>query len=303
MYLLNIIYLSNSSSSTLLDVGAPSICTLASLLGSLSDGGLEELHSSPIDVLGCALFRMGFIWNYLMAEPNRERYTDPTRGLLSKVFIVYPHNPQVYQWIPPTPLEELQRRYRGFSPDELQKIQIDEVKRRKLEEKARIENHDKLVHNFAQFLESHMIAVAYEGLLHDYPTDNYMKWFQKQMKDSDYVMLIITDSFCHFLSNEPPQDKERIFVGNFLHNFVHSPSKTVLPVFLNCPEDSSLLPDALRASATYHVVASEESPFFNVQQPQLDRLYAVLTKQNRMTPPAPIGVVPVISGIQRRGEV
>lgn len=232
-------------------------------------------------------------------EPNPERHTDPTHGLLSKVFIVYPHNPQVYQWVSP---EELQRRYPGCSPDELHRIQIDEARQLKLKEKENIEKQDKLVHDFAQFLESRMIAVAYEGLLHDYPTDNYMKWFQKQMKDSDYVMLIITESFCHFLSNEPPQDKERIFVGNFLHNFVHNPSKLILPVFLGRPEHSSLLPDALRASATYHVVAGEEWPFFNIQQPQLDRLYAVLTKQNRITPPAPIGVVP-ISGLQRRGEI
>lgn len=237
-------------------------------------------------------------------EPDPERHTDPTYGLLSKVFIVYPHNPEVYQWIPPTSLEVLQRRYPEHSPDELRKCQVAELKKREVEEKERIERHDQLVHNFAQFLNSHKIAVAYEGLLHDCPTDNYMRWFQKQMKDSDYVMLIITPSFCQFLSNEPPQDKERIFVGQFLHNFVHRPSKPILPVFLNSPKCSTLLPDALKASATYHVVASRESPYFNVQQPELDRLYAVLTKQNRMLPPSPNGgVVLIDSGIRRRSEL
>lgn len=238
----------------------------------------------------------------LMEEPNPRRHTDPTLGLLSKVFIVYPHNPEIYQWIAPTPLEELHHKYPGYSPDELQECQVAEVRRYRAEEKERIERHDKLVHNFAQFLESHMVAVAYEGLLHDYPTDNYMKWFQKQMQDSDYVILVITPSFSHFLSNQPPPDKERIFVGNFLHNFVHNPSKTILPVFLNIPRDSGLLPDCLRASATYSVVASKESPYFNVHRPELDRLYAVLTKQNRVLPP-PLteGVVPVL-GLQRRSE-
>lgn len=236
-------------------------------------------------------------------EPNPGRHTDPTHGLQSKVFMVYPHNPQVYQWIAPTPLEELQRRHPEYSPGELHKLQIAEQKTQQREEKERIEKHDKLVYNFAQFLESHMIAVAYEGLLHDYPTDNYMKWFQKQMQDSDYVMLIITPSFCQFLSKEPPQDKERIFVGNFLHNFVHRPNnKTILPVFLNRPKDSSLLPDALRASATYHVMASRESHYFSVQQPELDRLYAVLTKQNRIVAPSAVGVVTIDGGLKRRSK-
>ena len=234
--------------------------------------------------------------------PNPSRYTDPTYGLLSKVFIVYPHNPRVYAWTPPTPLEELQRRYPELSSNDLKRMQVQEVKQNQAREREEIQGHDELVYRFAQFLDSHKIAVAYEGLLMDYPVDNYMKWFQKQMEDSDYIILIITDSFNHFLSNEPPEGKEHIFVGNFLHVLVHNPRKPILPVFLNHLARPSLLPDALRASTTYHVVASRDPPYFDVQQPQLDRLYAVLTKQNRITPPVPVGVVPVVSGLQRRGE-
>lgn len=296
-------HLSNSSSSILPGVLVSPVFSC----GDLVEEGWPTGLLSPIDAWGvlylekkswCALFgKFTMAWE----EPSPQRHTDPSLGLLSKVFIVYPHNPQVYQWVPPTPLEELQRRYPGYSPDELRKVQIAEVKKREEEERERIERHDKLVYHFAQFLESHKIAVAYEGLLLDYPTDNYMKWFQKQMKDSDYVILIITESFCHFLSNDAPPDKERIFVGNFLHSFVHDPSRHILPVFLNTPLNSALLPDALKASSTYHVVANKEIPYFNVQQPQLDCLYAVLTKQNRVAPPAAIGVVPVV-GIQRRSK-
>lgn len=234
-------------------------------------------------------------------EPNPKRYTDPTYGLLSKVFVVYPHNPQVYTWVQPTPLEDLQRRFPTLSSNDLKRKQAQERRERNARESESIKRHDELVHIFAQFLESHKIAVAYEGLLRDYPIDNYMKWFQSQMKDSDYIILIITDSFNHFLSNEPPEEKEHIFVGNFLHVFVHNPSKPILPVFLNRSVNPSCLPDALRASTTYHVVASRDPPYFSVQQPQLDSLYAVLTKQNRITPPASVGVVP-IRGLQRRGE-
>lgn len=224
---------------------------------------------------------------------NPRRYTDPVLGLLSKVFIVYPHNPQVYQWDPP---EELRRRYPDFSPAELHRMQ-------RREEQERIRSHDQLVQWFADFLDSHMIAVAYEGLLLDCPIDSYMRWFETQMSDSDYIILIITESFRPFLNDTRP-DNEHIFTGNFLHNFVYMPSKHILPVFLNRPENLDLLPDPLRASATYRVAASRETPHFNVHQPQLDRLYAVLTKQNRLQPPPQRerAVVRITSGLQGIGK-
>ena len=240
-----------------------------------------------------------------MAELEPKRYTDPTHGLLSKVFIAYPHNPQVYQWIPPPPpMEKLQQMYPGYPPDELKKMhemQVAEVTRRKKEVEVTIEQHKKLVHNFARFLDSCKIAVAYDGLLLDKPVASYMDWFQKQMEDSDYIILIITDSFCHFLSNEVPPDKEQIFVGYFMHNVVHNPGKTILPVFLNRPVNYELLPDALKACSTYHVVATRESPYFGVSQADLSRLCALLTKQNRIVPPSQSRAVPTFNQ-GRRGE-
>lgn len=206
--------------------------------------------------------------------PNPQRYTDSDLGLLSKVFIVYPHNPQVYQWDPP---EELRRRHPNCSPAELHRMQREA-------ERERIRSHDQLVQLFADFLDSHKIAVAYEGLLLDCPVDSYMRWFERQMSDSDYIILIVTESFRPFLNDTRPEN-EHIFTGNFLHNFVHRPSKPILPVFLNRPENRDLLPDPLRASSTYRVAASREPPHFDVRQPELGRLYAVLTNQNRLQPP------------------
>ncbi len=215
-----------------------------------------------------------------MAEPNPQRHTDATFGLLPKVFIVYPHSPRVYTW---TPVKELQ----------------DEQERRIKED---VGHQERLVYRFAQYLESLKIAVAYEGLLNDAFTPNYMKWFQDQIADSDYVILIITNSFCHFLSNQPPEGKERIFTGHFLHTFVNNPKKPVLPVFLDRPKELELLPDALRSSTTYMVRASSEPPYFDVRQRELDSLYALLTKQNRVAPPPIVSAIPIIGNsiLQRR---
>ena len=212
-------------------------------------------------------------------EPNPQRHIDGTVGLLPKVFIVYPHNPELYTYHPDREAQERNER------------ETEQV----------IREHDRLVHLFAQFLENHKIAVAYEGLLMDKVIANYMKWFEDQMADSDYVILIITNSFCHFLSEQPPPGKERIFTGQFLHVFVNNPGKPILPVFLNRQKDMALLPNALRAASTYRVMCTREFPYFDVQQPELDRLYALLTKQNRMAPPPPVATIPIIgNSLMRR---
>lgn len=230
-----------------------------------------------------------------MAEaPNPRRYTDDRCGLLPKVFIVYPHNPQPYVWIS---LAELQSSYPHLTPEQLK----EEKKRLQQRQAQQITYHDELVHRFAQFLETNKIAVAYEGLLMDTFVGNHMKWFQDQMKDSDYIFLIITESFCRFLSNQPPDGKEKIFSGEFLHVFVHNPSKPIVPVFLGRQRKNAHLPEALRASTTYQIPYSVNPPHFSVQQPETDRLYAMLTRQNRIEAPAQVGVVPVVSGLSRRG--
>ena len=236
------------------------------------------------------------------AGPNPRRHTDGIRGLLPKVFIVYPHNPQPYQWSPPTPAEDFRRLYPGASDGEIRQRQMEEMETREAAVNEVIRQHDQLVYLFAQFLESHKIAVAYEGLLLDCPTPNYMRWFQEQMKDSDFILLIITESFEHFLSHTPPDGKERIFTGEFMHNVIHNPdpSRPLLPIFLNRPENRDLLPDALRASSTYHITANSHPPYFNVHQPQLDSLYAILTRQNRTEPPPPVSSIPIIGPRQRR---
>ena len=237
--------------------------------------------------------------------PNPRRHTDSRLGLLSKVFIVYAHNPRLYQW--PRPLQDFRLMYPQCSQEELRHMQGEEKKLLEREQEERVGRQNELVHRFAQFLDSHKIAVAYEGLLLDRPVDSYMRWFQEQMKDSDYILLIVTDSLSEFLSKNPPEEKERIFSGNFLHNYVHlSPSsperRPILPIFIHRKRKLDLLPDALRASSTYEIKYREHPPHFDVQEPELDRLYALLTRQDRIQPPTQVSVVPVVSSLRRRGE-
>lgn len=217
----------------------------------------------------------------------------------NKVFIVYPHNPHPYVWTPPTPEDELRRQYPEKNDGEISQMRVQEAIVIENEVKRQINCHNQLVDSFAKFLVKHGLDVVYEGLLQDKSTASYMRWFQEELKTSDFIVLIITDSFHHFLSNPltfPHNGEEQIFEGNFLHNLVHRPTKPLLPVFLGDSKNLDLLPDALRSSSTYQV---RTTPNFSLEESEMDSLYAVLTEQNRCELPPPGPKVVLLKGRRR----
>ena len=204
---------------------------------------------------------------------------------MSKAFIIYPHNPEPYVWTSRTGKEELRRRYPEKSDDEILQMRIQEAEAIEKEEKRRINCHNELVDKFARFLMENGVTVVHEGQVRDKSVLNLMRWFQEQLKDCDYIILIITRSFHHYLSNPksvPPNGEEPFFEGEFLHNLIHKPGKPLLPVFLGGDKkDLSLLPDSLRSSSTYHVRTTSQ---FSLHESEMDNLYAILTDQNRFAP-------------------
>ena len=143
----------------------------------------------------------------------------------------------------------------------------------------RIRYHEQLVHKFATFLQHSGIAVAYDQLLYDSSVSNRKMWFEKQIEDSDYIILIITPSFHQFLGDSELPDDEYMFKGNYLYNIIDHPGDlNFLPVFLDEKKNIDLLPPALR-----HIPSCEIQYPFDVQsqsrQDDLVKLYRLLTKQ------------------------
>ena len=203
---------------------------------------------------------------------------------MPKVFIIYPHNPEPYLWKSPTDAKEFRFQYPEKSAAEIAEMQLQEVQVMRQTEKRKVMEHNQLVDTFAKFLIKNGVDVAHEGLWQDESTLNYMRRFQEELYTSDFIILIVTKSFHHFLSNQTfPPGEEKIFEGEFLHNLIHKSNKPILPVFLDCPKDLVLLPDALRSSSTYHV----GTPAFSLLHSEMDSLYAVLTGQNRCAKPLP----------------
>lgn len=215
--------------------------------------------------------------------PNPQRLRDQSGRLLPKVFIAYPHNPLPYSEVA-SDIES----YREWYPGEADHVLQERITRARqvheAQQSAIIKAHMSKVYNLTKFLERSGVAVAYDQLLSDVGSDNVMRWCQEQIEDSDMVILIITDSFNDFLNGEVPPESEQIFVGNYLSNFVHNPrGKVVLPVFLDQPVNTKLLPKCLEMCKLYSIL----NPLTLGRGDDLDALYALLTNQDRFTPPAP----------------
>lgn len=220
--------------------------------------------------------------------PNPERVRHPELGLLTKVFIVYAHNPEPYRQIQPpgqADVQQLLQRDPSRTEDAIWQAYEQECLDHERRRDEAIALHEKQVFDFASFLRESCIAVAYDRLLDDKGAPNKLKWSEQQIADSDYVLLIVTPSLLHFL-HQAPED-EFIFRGDYLYNLLHHtpPGLGILPIFLNRCKDLALLPKAREASTLYEVhspfeVASGERP------DDLITLYRVLTRQPAFVQPA-----------------
>lgn len=180
---------------------------------------------------------------------------------------------QYREWYPGEPDEVLRQSIQRIVQDNEQK------------QKAVIDVHQSKVYSFVKILQEAGVAVAYDQLLTDVGSDNIMRWCQEQIDNSDIVILIVTESFNMFLNGEPPPESEHLFVGNYLSNFVNNPppGKLLIPVFLDRPVNSQLIPKCLEMSRLYSV----STPPVLGRGGDFDALYALLTKQDRFAPPTP----------------
>lgn len=226
--------------------------------------------------------------------PNlqRQKHPDNPAETLPKVFIAYPRKPTLYTQIAPPVLES------GTSEEEQSELWQERVVQHERDAEAEIREHEETVKRFANFLQQSSVAVAYDLLVRDTGVGNITRWCQTQIEDSDYVILIVTPSFCSFLKGECPQEKEPLFSSDYLYNLIHFPPQKLqfLPVFLCRPKDLSLLPKALVASSVYEVWENYRPPFDG----DLEALYCRLTKQNRYEAPVPMSQPFKIQGRRRR---
>lgn len=229
-------------------------------------------------------------------NPKRRRNPrDPTK-YLPKVFIAYPRKPTVYEQLAPPE--------NGADDPQLWRQFEDRVVQhgRAIEEETRA--HEETVKKFADFLITQWISVAYDLLVRDRGMENITRWYQNQIDDSDYLLLIVTPSLREFLDKRCPPDKEPLFNSDYLYNLIHSPRQRsdgkkplqIVPVFLHCVKTLEQVPLALQGACMYEIW---DEAYTQPLSEGLTSLLCRLTGQNRYQPPDP-SPNPIILVPQRR---
>ena len=214
--------------------------------------------------------------------PNPQRVFYEGR-YLPKVFIAYPHKPTVYEQLAPPD--------NPAGDEEVWRRHDEEVVAHELAAEREARDHEEAVRRFAEFLHSQSVAVAYDQLVRDAGTSNILRWCQRQIEDSDYLIVVATPSLCGFLDGLCPADMEPLFSSDYLFNLIHGqPRKKdgsrleIIPVFLGRPKNSQYVPVALRGGSMYEVSDGE---FREPLGAGLTSLLCRLTDQDIYQPPPP----------------
>ena len=114
-------------------------------------------------------------------------------------------------------------------------------------------------------------------MIEDRPVVSKTQWIQEEIKDSDYVVFIITPSFQEFMKVAPQQ--ELFFQGSYLRNLIDNLETRVdgsavnmVSVFLDRPIELKHVPTALRSGHTYSVWAP-----FQLHSQRIDDLNQLLS--------------------------
>ena len=187
-----------------------------------------------------------------------------------KVAVVYPHNPGHYHQIEKTPdLDQEEYDHKVFEMERKRKRAIFKQK--------------ELVSKFVDFLkQSLLVEVVCDLMWNDKLVNNRRLSLQKEIEKSDFVVLVITQSFMELLESEVVPDEEFIFQHHYLHNLINNPmledrgkSLHFISVFLdaNYDKDLKFVPKTLQSGNVYEL----RHPFNSAQGEDMHNFCALMT--------------------------
>lgn len=185
------------------------------------------------------------------SSPSKDYGTTRNPTKKSKVTVIYPQNPDLYEQIKPpdcTLTAPIKRAYE------------QEVVEKERETDKKIHKHREQVRNLVSFMQSKGIEVAYDQQLDDDHVPCLPQWLHKKVLISDLVVLVITPSFVPLLNQETVPEKEVLFKGKYLYNLTSGQLKNkdkkpvdIVCVFLNRSKREEQIPPALVSGSKYEL--------------------------------------------------
>ena len=191
-------------------------------------------------------------------QPSGRNRTASGMHLLPKATVIYAHNPEVYQQITAPDVQALLRQHTTLTREQIETQYEAEIIENERQMKENIRENKGLIAMFASFLTGLGITVVRDEGLKDCYVASKTQYMDEQIKDSDYVILVITPSFIPFLNVAPHE--ELIFKSPYLHNLIRRPGRNnsgreikIICVFLDRPRNIELVPTELKTGIIYEL--------------------------------------------------
>ena len=175
-----------------------------------------------------------------------------------KVTLFYAQNPEIYLQIYPPNVEEMLKENPRLSEAGIIAQYEEDCLRNGRYIDNNVSRQRRIVREFAEFLQREDVRVSYDQQIEDRPVISKTQWMQGEIKDSDYVVFIITPSFQEFMKVAPQE--ELFFQGSYLRNLIDNletradgSAVNMVCVFLDRPIDLGHVPTALRSGHVFSV--------------------------------------------------
>lgn len=146
------------------------------------------------------------------------------------------------------------------------------------------------VRELADFLTRLGVKCTYDQLFEAEPPDDWPLWVEQQVKQSDFVLMVCSSSYCYYLTNRDPErvagysDRPLSEEGRVTYSLMMKNLRKFIPVFVNQRRCPDFVPVALQGSSIYELC--EPFSLDLSRHGPMEMLYARLTSQNPYKPPA-----------------
>lgn len=137
-----------------------------------------------------------------------------------------------------------------------------------------------LICKFASRLTQLNVDVTLDLFIKDEFTGNWNIWHEKKLKESDFVLCLITKEFTNHLTGEHAGVK-----GNATYNLMDAHSHAFIPVFLCSEKRINYIPTCIQGSSNFFISYFDLSRDVKDSSEDFQTLYSILTSQNRRKKP------------------
>ncbi|XP_065832214.1 uncharacterized protein [Oscarella lobularis] len=140
--------------------------------------------------------------------------------------------------------------------------------------------------NLSNYLRHRGIDCRIDQYYEDDPPNSWPQWMERQIVECDYVLMVCTPSYFHYVTQEADEGSQKGLGSRFEGRIIYGcltkepTAGKFIPIFFG-PRQPEYIPRVIAQSASYQILFPLDMN--STEQRDLWRLYAKLTRQTQLT--------------------